>query len=543
MVLEAGLEDAAVVHSANAYGEALRSGFEDAAQAFGLEAVSTFAIDPDANSHAGVVEQVQALNPSALIYAGGDLEAAVFFGELFGFEFQGSVFGTERAQSYAVVDELGCQAEGMNFASPLPGPSTVFEANQLAGFAELTGRNAEPYAVAGYAAVELIVEAYQRAGTLAGEAAANALRGAQASTVMGELAFDEAGNVSNPAMHLFQVEGREFTHRRSRPVGEVPQQQADNGAASGPLLARDFAADAAPLVFAGLDWDSASFSNTVARFIVESAFDIPTRSEPGSSVPLFQSLRRGDLDIYMETWLPNSQELFESALAAGQIVDLGLNYGDVAQGWYVPRYLVEGGGAQAPELRSVEDLPRYADLFRPEGANVAQLLDGSPGWFSYKINCMKLRAYRLDGRFAQFTTGSEAALFERLSAAYEAEEPVLAYLFEPTWPIAGLDLVRLEEPDFTPECWEGDKRCAFPPSQVHIAVAADLPERAPEVSAFLEAFSLQADDISESLLLSTEQEIPIEEAALRWLENNQEVWSAWLSDEAAERVQQALAEQ
>jgi glycine betaine/proline transport system substrate-binding protein len=44
-------------------------------------------------------------------------------------------------------------------------------------------------------------------------------------------------------------------------------------------------------------------------------------------------------------------------------------FDDAAQGFYVPRYLVEGDAERgieplAPDLRSVSDLPRYAELFR-----------------------------------------------------------------------------------------------------------------------------------------------------------------------------------
>ena len=70
----------------------------------------------------------------------------------------------------------------------------------------------------------------------------------------------------------------------------------------------------------------------------------------------------------------------------------------------------------------------YIHLFANKAQpGVGRLFDGSPGWFSYKINCMKLKAYRLDDKYAQITTGSEGALFNELSSAYEKGLPIRGY--------------------------------------------------------------------------------------------------------------------
>ena len=72
----------------------------------------------------------------------------------------------------------------------------------------------------------------------------------------------------------------------------------------------------------------------------------------------------------------------------------------------------------------MEDLEGYASVFAGAGRpGLGRFIDGSSGWASYKIDCMKLKAYRLDDNYAQITSGSEVALFAALAEAYEKREP------------------------------------------------------------------------------------------------------------------------
>jgi glycine betaine/proline transport system substrate-binding protein len=249
----------------------------------------------------------------------------------------------------------------------------------------------------------------------------------------------------------------------------------------------------------------------------------------------------------MEVWLPNSQELYNKALAENQILDLGLNFGDAVQGWFVPRYVVEGDSRRgikpvAPDLKSVNDLKRYCDVFASEAQpGMGRLIAGSSGWFNYKISCMKLKTYKLDDKYTQIATGSEGALFGALRDAYQKGEPILLYMYEPSWPMAKFHLKQLEEPEFTQERWKKDKGCAFPPTQVKKLVYIDLPNRAPEVVDFIRRFRLDRNEISRILVAMKENEHKPEEAALVWLKENEDIWSTWVPSDVAQRVKQALS--
>ncbi len=544
---EKSLLDVVVVYDSTSYGRTLYKKFSNAVRNLDVRSIAAFEISPDAVSYADVATRVREMNPTALFFAGADVEAAVFFSDLFGFEFQGKIYGSDRALSYNVVDEIGCQAEGMNFASVLPDPGTVLGSNQLASYEALEGRAAEFYTVAGYSGVEFIVRAFEAASALDANKAATQARQKRIKTVIGEVSFDKNGYLQKSKIHFFRVQGRMFKESFARQVGAGPKVREVTSEKAKTFLNMQFSPDNKPVIFAGLNWDSVQFFNGITRFIIESGYGYPTYSIPGSSVPSFQRLRKGDVHVSMEVWFPNSQELYDKAIEKNQIVDLGLNFSDAVQGWFVPRYVVEGDlkrGVKpvAPDLKSVYDLEKYYHVFASkENPGIGRLIAGSAGWFNYKISCMKLKSYRLDDKFAQIATGSEGALFAALTNAYQKGEPILLYMYEPSWPMAKYDLLQIVEPEFTREVWRTNKKCAFSPSQVKKLAHIDLPKRVPEVVEFLRKVKMDRDEISRILVTMKEKNLKPETAALEWLKKNKGVWSNWVPSDVAQKVKQALS--
>ena len=132
------------------------------------------------------------------------------------------------------------------------------------------------------------------------------------------------------------------------------------------------------IVFGGLDWTSALVQNGVARYIVEHGYGYPTSQIEGSTLPLFQGLRKGDVDLTMEIWLPNQATAWNEAVKAGEVLPVGKSLEDNWQSSFlIPKYMQEAN----PELDSVEDLKedKFKDLFEQEGGKVL-LLGCIAGW-------------------------------------------------------------------------------------------------------------------------------------------------------------------
>ena len=308
-----------------------------------------------------------------------------------------------------------------------------------------------------------------------------------------------------------------------------------------------------PIVFAGLDWDSSRIQVAVARHLLEHGYGCRTDSLPVSTLPAVAGLVRGDLDVMMEIWKRNVPEAWAKGLAAGSVVELGVNFDDAAQAWFVPRYLVEGDAERgleplAPGLESVTDLPRYKELFRdPEEPAKGRFYNCAAGWECEVINTRKLVAYGLEEHYTNFRPGTGEALAAAIASAYERRRPVLAYYWGPTWVLGVFDLVALEEPPYDPEVWRElrdsprpRRATAYPPSEVVIGVHRDFHDAAPALVELFTRWKTSSAVVSELLVLMKEERMSEEEVARRFLATRPEVWSRWVPPEAAARVKASL---
>ncbi|MBE0467094.1 MAG: ABC transporter substrate-binding protein [Candidatus Desulforudis sp.] len=303
--------------------------------------------------------------------------------------------------------------------------------------------------------------------------------------------------------------------------------------------------DKGKIVFADLNWDSAMVNNRMAQFIIENGYGYETDTIFGETIPLFMGLRRGDIDVSMEIWVENQQEAYDEGIAAGDVIDLGTNFDDNFQGMFVPTYVVEGDPDRgieplAPNLRTIEDLPQYWEVFKdPEDPTKGRFYGAVPGWEADKILTQQLETYGLDEYYNLFRPGSNTALATSLVAAYEKGEPWFGYYWGPTWIFGKLDLTQIEEPPYSEELWQ-NFACGFPAVNVNILVNKGLPDRAPEVVEFLTNYRTNSDLISEVLAYMESEDADYEEAALWFLREKQEVWTQWVPADVAEKVRAAL---
>jgi len=536
---EGGVGDVIALHSPADSSRVLAETFTDAVEGFGIDVTNTIELSPDDTDFAATAARIFEQNPAALFLATAPYESGQILSALYEIDYQGSIYAVDQALPYAVVDELGCQAEGLLRASVMPTASSVMTDSQLQRYAQQEGRLAEPFSVAGYAAIEFITAAYNGAGTSEAASAADYARANDVPTLLGDLSFSPDGQRVGAQMHFQQVQARDFATIFARTVGTMPEVSSASGTDDAPYLDEiTFAEGLEPVVFADLNWNSALFHNAVARTIIEVGYEQPTRAVAGSTVPSFQRLVRGDVDVVIERY--NFDDTVAEAIATGQIADLGVNFTDAVQGWFVPRYVVDGDNARgiepvAPDLAAVDQLEDYVTTFG-NGA----FYGGVPGWTAHKINCMKLKAYQLDDNYAQVTSASTADLFGALASAYDEGEPILLYLWAPTSPIARYDLVQLEEPAYSDSCWDGARGCAYPTGDVRVLVSGDLPERVPEVSDFLTDLSMDIEDVSAMLVRIEDEQLTPDEAARLWLQENEAVWSQWVPEDVAARVRAHL---
>ena len=299
--------------------------------------------------------------------------------------------------------------------------------------------------------------------------------------------------------------------------------------------------DTSTIVFSDLNWSHALIQNRIAQYIVEKGYSYSTGVRFGATSTLIQSLRSGETDVFMELWLPNQEEAYMQATAAGEVISLGENYRDWQSAFVIPAYLQE----QYPELDSVEDLkdPQYRQLFATaETGDKARLVSCVVGWACETVNAAQVEGYGLSDHVAIINPGDHAALNADLHDAYEREAPWLGYQWGTNDPALLLDLMRLEEPPYSDECWATTKACAYEDSTVLIAANYSLPENAPDVAEMLRQWDFAIDPIYKGIVRWQDQnpDADVNATALWWLNNNADIWEQWVTDAAATSIHAAL---
>jgi glycine betaine/proline transport system substrate-binding protein len=210
----------------------------------------------------------------------------------------------------------------------------------------------------------------------------------------------------------------------------------------------------------------------------------------------------------------------------------------------VPTYMIESGSATGsaptPELRTVQDLRNYTDVFAtPDSDGKAVLWNCPPIWNCSKINEGQVRAYGLDDVIELRDPGSEEALFAEVLQATEERRAWLGFMWSPTKAASTLNLTRLIEPT----CDVGqnpEDGCGYDASRVRIAVHPSLVAEAADLVELFRRWDFKESTqfVAEGCLQETPGEF--EKAATCYLNKEQAVWAQWVTIDAAKRVREAL---
>ena len=318
------------------------------------------------------------------------------------------------------------------------------------------------------------------------------------------------------------------------PAEQMAQSDAEDTSAAAPAMET--------IIFSDLNWTSAQVQNRVAQYIVEKGYGYATDVVFGGTLPLFQGLRRGDTHVTLEIWLPNQDEAWNEAMDAGEVIEIGESLGkDWQSAFVIPRYLQE----QYPDLDSIEDLrdDKFKDLFATaETGGKARLVSCVIGWSCEEVNAAQILGYDLTDHVHVVNPGDGAALNADLYGAYEKQEPWLGYQWGTNEPALLLDLVRLDEPAYSDECWAANKACAYQDASILVAVHPDLIDGAPDVVEMLRSWGFNIGVYSEvAAWMKENNSSSSNDAALWWLQSKSDIWSTWVTEDAAAAISAALA--
>ncbi|WP_201628602.1 glycine betaine ABC transporter substrate-binding protein [Psychrobacter maritimus] len=297
----------------------------------------------------------------------------------------------------------------------------------------------------------------------------------------------------------------------------------------------------APIKFGALTWESGQFISGVLKYIAEDGYDCTIEEVPGAGPALETALSQNDIQVIGEQWVGRSP-IMEQAIAQNKVAVIGDTLkGGATQGWYVPKYVLD----ENPGLRSYQDLPKYAELFKdPEDPRKSRFMNCPSGWTCEIFNSRLLKNTGLDSIFNNAHPGTGAALDAEIASAFEQHKPLLFYYWQPTGLMAKYDFAPLAFPAHDDACWQdllladGTADCVsgFPVSPLGIAVSTPFIESNPELAAVFKKVQFSSDELNGAILEMSESKRSGDEQALTFLRENPHIWQHWLSEEAATRL-------
>ena len=237
----------------------------------------------------------------------------------------------------------------------------------------------------------------------------------------------------------------------------------------------------------------------------------------------WQGMGSGEIDVVIENW--GHDDLVAKYIDGnGTAQDAGPNGNVGVIGWFVPPWMAE----KYPDITDWKNLNKYSDLFKTsESGGKGQLLDGDPSFVTNDEALVK----NLDLNYKVVFAGSEAALITEFRKAEENKEPALGYFYAPQWFLAEVPLAKVDLPPYTEGCDADAEKvaCDYPEYTLNKIVATDFVEEDSPAWNLVKNFTWTNDDQNLVAKYIAQDKMDPEDAAAKWVADNQDKVDAWLS--------------
>ena len=314
--------------------------------------------------------------------------------------------------------------------------------------------------------------------------------------------------------------------------------------------AASHAGECGDVKIAEMNWASAGVLAQLDKIILEEGYGCDVELVTGDTVPTFASMsEKGEPDVAPELWINAVREQLDKEVAEGDLVIAAesLAEGGV-ESWWIPKYIQD----ENPEIKTVSDALARPDLFpAPEDPSKGGVYNCPSGWACQLITANLYKAHGAEEKgFELIDSGSAAGLDGSIANAFAQKKGWLGYYWAPTSILGKYEMVALDmESDHNKEEWDTctvKADCADPKvndwaaAKVFTVVTDDFAENNAVAMDYFKTRKWDNATVNELLAWQADEKASNEDAAFYFLENNADIWSAWVSEEVAEKVKAAL---
>lgn len=247
-----------------------------------------------------------------------------------------------------------------------------------------------------------------------------------------------------------------------------------------------------------VNWEEGVAYTHLAKVVLEDQMGYEVDITAADVAPAYTAIAQGDMDAFMETWLPVLHKDYVDQYEE-DIIDLGHVYEGTQSGLVVPDYM---------EIETISEINDIADE-----------LDGKITGIDAGAGVMKttekvIDSYDLD---VKLMASSGPAMTAALKDAVENEEPIVVTGWRPHTMFGRWDLRFLEQ----------DQEEVWGKGNIHIMGRKDLKEDKPELAEFLDNFFFTDAQLAD-LMLAVAEGDDAEEAAREWMNDNMDIVEKWI---------------
>ena len=311
------------------------------------------------------------------------------------------------------------------------------------------------------------------------------------------------------------------------------------------------AAECGDVTIASMNWQSAEVLSNIDKIILNEGYGCNAEITIGDTVPTITSMaEKGQPDIAPEAWVDLLPDMFQRGVDEGKIITAANSLPDGGiQGWWIPKYVADAH----PEIKTIGDALKNPSLFpHPEDAGKGVIFNGPQGWGGTVVTAQLFKAMNAEqAGFSLLDTGSAAGLDGAIAKSYERKESFVTYYWSPTALLGKYEMVKLDPGvphdaaewnrcntvadcnDPKPNAWQVDR--------VFTLVAKPFSERVgPDIMDYLNKRAWHNATVSKLMAWMTDNQASGEEGAKHFLAEQPDVWTQWVSPEAAEKIKGSL---
>lgn len=211
LVNKLGAKKVAVLYNDDNYGIDLGGLVARDLAALGADVALSLKVAVEQNRFTDEVARIKQSGVDALYYAGYEVECPYLAADLRDAGLSGlTMMASDGCFLAATIDNADGAAEGMYITGFAPSPKTAVDQQWISAYQAVEFRNPDTYSVNGYSAMQVLAEGVKQAGILTSSRVADAIRKLDIKTPLGEVRFQENGDLRQAQIYVFQVKDGQF---------------------------------------------------------------------------------------------------------------------------------------------------------------------------------------------------------------------------------------------------------------------------------------------------------------------------------------------